>query len=56
MSKTIITMFSISYAVDETHLVVCRHFIDRLISQGGRVGDFTIIPRQRFDGLEIRRT
>ncbi len=33
-----------------------RHFIDRLINEGGRVGDFTIIPRQRFNGLEIRRT
>ncbi len=32
-----------------------RHFIDRLISEGGRVGDFTIIPRQRFNGLEIHR-
>ncbi len=33
-----------------------RNFIDRLISEGGRVGDFTIIPRQRFNGLEIHRT
>ncbi len=33
-----------------------RSFIDRLISEGGRVGDFTIIPRQRFNGLEIHRT
>ncbi len=33
-----------------------RNFIDRLISDGGRVGDFTIIPRPRFNGLEIRRT
>ncbi len=32
------------------------NFIDRLISEGGRVGDFTTIPRQRFNGLEIRRT
>ncbi len=23
-----------------------RHFIDRLINEGGRAGDFTIIPRQ----------
>ncbi len=33
-----------------------RNFIDRLITDGGRVGDFTIIPRPRFNGLEIRRT
>ncbi len=33
-----------------------QNFIDRLVSEGGRVGDFTIIPRQRFNGLEIRRT
>ncbi len=33
-----------------------QSFIDRLISEGGRVGDFTIIPRQRFYGLEIHRT
>ncbi len=33
-----------------------RNFIDRLIADGGRVGDFTIIPRPRFNGLEIRRT
>ncbi len=33
-----------------------RHFIDTLISEGGRVGDFTIVPRQRFNGLEIHRT
>ncbi len=32
------------------------NFIDSLISEGGRVDDFTIIPRQRFNGLEIRRT
>ncbi len=33
-----------------------RNFIDRLITDGGRVGDFTIIPRPRINGLEIRRT
>ncbi len=33
-----------------------RNVIDRLISEGGRVGDFTITPRQRFNGLEIHRT
>ncbi len=33
-----------------------RDFIDRLINDGGRVGDFTVIPRCRFNGLEIRRT
>ncbi len=33
-----------------------QSFIDRLISKGGRVGDFTITPRQRFNGLEIHRT
>ncbi len=33
-----------------------RNFIDRLISEGGRVADFTIIPRQRFNGLEIHST
>ncbi len=33
-----------------------RNFIDTPISEGGRVGDFTIIPRQRFNGLEIHRT
>ncbi len=26
-----------------------QNFIDRLISEGGRMGDFTIIPRQRFN-------
>ncbi len=32
-----------------------RNFIDRLIADGGRVGDFTVNPRTRFNGLEIRR-
>ncbi len=32
------------------------NFIDRLISEGGRVGNFAIIPRHRFNGLEINRT
>ncbi len=33
-----------------------RNFIDRLIADGGRVGDFTVNPRSRFNGLEIRRS
>ncbi len=33
-----------------------RDFIDRLINDGGRVGGFTVNPRSRFNGLEIRRT
>ncbi len=33
-----------------------QSFIDRLISEGGHVGDFIIIPRQSFNGLEIHRT
>ncbi len=33
-----------------------QNSIDRLIREGGRVGDFTIVPRPRFNGLEIRRT
>ncbi len=32
------------------------NFIDRLISEEGRVGNFAIIPRHRFNGLEINRT
>lgn len=30
--------------------------IARLVREGGHVGDFTIVPRPRFNGLEIRRT
>ncbi len=33
-----------------------RNFIDRLIADGGRVAGFTVNPRSRFNGLEIRRT
>ncbi|XP_052426447.1 uncharacterized protein LOC127968976 [Carassius gibelio] len=33
-----------------------QHYIDRLVREGGSVGDFTIVPRPRFNGLEIRRT
>ncbi len=31
-----------------------RNFIDRLIADGGRVGDFTVNPRSRFNRVEIR--
>ncbi len=31
-----------------------QNCIDRPISEGGHVGDFTIVPRPRCNGLEIR--
>ncbi len=44
MSKTIITMFSLIYAVDETHLVVCADDVGRL---DGKI-------YRRFDILQQR--
>ncbi len=47
---------ALDYDPSAPDMGLTRHFIDRLINEGGRVGDFTIIPRQRFNGLEIHRT
>ncbi len=45
-----------SYDPSAPDMGLSLNFIDRLITEGGHVGDFTIIPRQRFNGLEMHRT
>ncbi len=45
-----------SYDPSAPDMGLSLNFIDRLITEWGHVGDFTIIPRQRFNGLEMQRT
>ncbi|KAL0146560.1 hypothetical protein M9458_058191 [Cirrhinus mrigala] len=44
------------YDPSAPNMGLSQNCITRLIREGGRVGDFTVVPRPRFNGLEIRRT
>lgn len=44
------------YDPSASNMGLSQNCITRLIREGGRVGDFTVVPRPRFNGLEIRRT